>query len=138
VASAVIVVDASVVFEIVTHGAHREAAQNTLLELGNGAGDVIAPSILDAEVVGVIRRDHQRGLLDATGADIAIHDLMTWPGERISISPLVERVWAVRANVRVWDGFYVALAEFVEAPLVTLDQRLAQASGPRCEFILVG
>ena len=32
------------------------------------------------------------------------------------------------------DGWYVALAESLQADLVTLDRRLIRASGCRCEF----
>jgi predicted nucleic acid-binding protein len=35
-----------------------------------------------------------------------------------------------------YDAWYVALAERLDAPLVTLDRRLARTAGVRCEFIL--
>ena len=128
-----IVVDASAMFEVVAQGSHRDAVISVLLE----QEDAAAPAILDAEVVGIIRRDRLRRLLDATGADVALHDLRTWPGARVPITPLIERAWELRENVRVWDAFYVALAEALEVPLITMDHRLARATGPRCEFITI-
>lgn len=128
-----IVVDASIVYEVVAQGVHRDVALSTLLM----HGDVVTPAIVDAEVLGIIKRDRYRALLDDTAADLAVNDLLSWPAERFSITPLVERVWNLRANVRVWDAFYVALAEALDAPVVTMDQRLARAMGPRCEFITV-
>ena len=129
----VIVVDASIVYEVVGQGVHRDIALSTLLT----HDDVVTPAILDAEVLGIIKRDRDRGLLDETGAALAVNDLLSWPGERFAITPLVERVWDLRANVRVWDAFYVALAEALGAPVMTMDQRLARASGPRCEFVML-
>jgi predicted nucleic acid-binding protein len=43
--------------------------------------------------------------------------------------PLVERAWELRANLSVYDGVYVALAELLGAPLVTCDRRLAGVPG---------
>jgi len=45
---------------------------------------------------------------------------------------LLERCWELRANLTTYDAAYVALAELIDAPLVTLDSRLADAPGPRC------
>lgn len=48
--------------------------------------------------------------------------------------PFASRVWELRNNVSAYDAWYVALAESLEAPLVTLDRRLMRATGPRCAF----
>ena len=42
----------------------------------------------------------------------------------------------LRANVTCYDGWYVAVAELLDAPLATLDGRLANSPGPRCQFLL--
>jgi hypothetical protein len=36
-----------------------------------------------------------------------------------------ERIWGLRHNVAIYDGWYVALAEALNVPLATLDARLA-------------
>ena len=53
--------------------------------------------------------------------------------QRVSHHLLAERAWELRENVSFYDALYVALAEALEAPLVTLDARLAgrPASAPR-------
>jgi predicted nucleic acid-binding protein len=43
--------------------------------------------------------------------------------------PLVPRAWALRANLSAYDAMYVALAEGLRAPLLTLDARLARTTG---------
>ena len=45
--------------------------------------------------------------------------------------PFAERIWALRQNVTCYGARYVAVAESVDAPLATLDARLAKAAGPR-------
>lgn len=123
-----LVVDASCLYEVVADTARAHVVRARL------ASDAVhaAPSVVDVEVVGVIRRDHLLGRLDATSAAQAVADLRDWPGERYSHQPLLDRVWELRATIRAWDGFYVALAEVLQATLVTSDARLAAAPGPRC------
>ena len=72
------------------------------------------------------------GRLDATAARQAIEDLRDWPGERFGHGGLLERAWELRENVRAWDAVYVALAEALDATLLTLDARLGRAPGLAC------
>jgi predicted nucleic acid-binding protein len=46
--------------------------------------------------------------------------------------PFSRRAWELRSNVTVYDAWYVALAEWLETDLLTADERLANARGPRC------
>jgi predicted nucleic acid-binding protein len=85
----------------------------------------------------VIRREHLRGRLDRTGASQAVEDLEAWPGERFGHRPLLARAWELRDTVRGWDAMYVALAEALNAILVTTDRRLASAGGPTCSIEVV-
>jgi predicted nucleic acid-binding protein len=85
----------------------------------------------------VIRRDRLLGRLDATAANQAIDDLRDWPGERFGHRSLLERAWQLRENVRAWDAMYVALAEALDGTLLTLDRRLATASGVGCPVEVV-
>ena len=95
--------------------------------------DWLAPHLVDAEVLSVIQTRHRLGDLDGTGASQAIEDLRSWPGERFAHRPLLDRAWELRDNVRGYDALYVALAEAMGAPLLTLDGRLSRAPGLRCE-----
>jgi predicted nucleic acid-binding protein len=51
--------------------------------------------------------------------------------------PFLDRVWELRDNLTVYDGWYVALAESLDTSLVTADRRLARVSGPRCPVVEV-
>ena len=129
-----LVVDASVLYEILANGPTAAAARGLLAR----ETDLAAPQLIDAEVIGLLRRDAAHGVLDETSARLALTALVEWPAERFAMHPFLDRVWELRANVRTWDAFYVALAEALDCPLVTLDRRLAGASGPRCEIQVVG
>lgn len=134
VSGRMLVVDASILYEVITHGRHVDAARGALAADSEQA----APQLVDAEVVGLIRRDLLSEALDETACGLAVTALTVWPGERFSLHPFIDRVWELRDNVRTWDAFYVALAEALDCPLVTLDRRLALATGPRCEIQVVG
>jgi predicted nucleic acid-binding protein len=123
-----LIVDASCLFELVAATPAAPAIARRLL----ADPDHAAPSLIDVEVLAVVRRARQLGRLDETAASQAIADLRDWRGERFGHRLLIDRAWELRANVRGWDGFYVALAEACRATLVTLDARLARAPGLRC------
>ncbi|WP_457029927.1 type II toxin-antitoxin system VapC family toxin [Kitasatospora sp. P5_F3] len=53
---------------------------------------------------------------------------------KISVTPLLGRVWELKDNLTPDDAAYVAVAEQLGVPLVTADLRLMRASGPRCEI----
>ncbi|MGH9271644.1 MAG: type II toxin-antitoxin system VapC family toxin [Ilumatobacteraceae bacterium] len=97
-----------------------------------------APHVIDVEVLNVIRRDRLLGRLEPLGADQAIADLRDWPGERFGHRSLIDRAWDLRDRVRGWDAFYVALAEALDAPLVTSDLRLGRVRGLRCAVEVIG
>lgn len=126
----VLVVDASCLYEVV---ADTDRAGDVRARLALDP-DHAAPSVIDVEVISVIRRDHLRGRLDPTAAAQAVLDLRDWPGERFAHPPLLDRAWELRESVRPWDAFYVALAEVMQATLITSDLRLTRASGPRCRI----
>lgn len=125
-----LVVDASCLYEVVTGGPAADAIRDRL----GTDGDQAAPHIVDVEVFSVIRREHLRGLLDRTEASQAVEDLEAWPGERFGHRFLLERAWQLRETLRGWDAMYVALAEALDAVLVTTDRRLASATGPVCRI----
>ena len=125
-----LVVDASCLYEVLADTARANDIRSRLAS----DTDHAAPSVVDVEVVSVIRRDYLLGRLDATAAGQAVEDLRDWPGELFGHQPLLGRVWELKGAVRAWDAFYVALAEVMQATLVTSDARLATAAGPRCEI----
>lgn len=93
-----------------------------------------APHHMPIEAANILRR---AALVDDISADVAAlahGDLLQLRVELFPYGPLAERCWDLRENVTIYDAAYVALAEQLEAPLVTLDRRLASSPGPRCVF----
>ncbi|MBI2168007.1 MAG: type II toxin-antitoxin system VapC family toxin [Actinobacteria bacterium] len=127
-----LIVDASCLFEVVADMPLAESVRRRL-----ASDDLAAPHLIDVETLTVIQREHRLGRLDDTAAAQAVADLRDWPGERYVHAPFLERAWELRANVRAYDAMYVALAEALDATLVTLDRRLASAPGPRCRIDVV-
>jgi predicted nucleic acid-binding protein len=123
-----LIVDASCLYEVVADATEAERVRERL----SADTDQAAPHVIDAEVLGIVRRDSMLGRLDATAALQAIEDLRAWPGERFGHRSLVERAWELRRNVRAWDALYVALAEAFDATLITFDQRLGRVEGLAC------
>lgn len=129
-----LVVDASCLCQVLVGGPGAETIRARL-----GADpDHAAPHVVDVEVFGVIRREHLRGTLDRTAATQAVEDLAAWPGERFGHRFLLARAWQLRDTVRGWDAMYVALAEALDAVLLTTDHRLAAATGPECAIQTIG
>ncbi|MDP9318868.1 MAG: type II toxin-antitoxin system VapC family toxin [Actinomycetota bacterium] len=128
-----LIVDASCLAEVLIGGPDAEAVRRRLAS----DGDHAAPHIVDVEVFGVIRREHLLGHLDRTAATQAVEDLEAWPGERFGHRFLLSGAWELRDVVRGWDAMYVALAETLDAVLVTTDRRLAAATGPACRIEVI-
>lgn len=90
------------------------------------------PELTDLEVASVLRRQIRAGAIDARRAGLALDDLAALPAQRAPHRPLLARCWELRDNLTVYDAAYVALAEAMQATLLTGDERLARAPGPRC------
>ena len=58
------------------------------------------------------------------------------PLVRHAMPPLLPRVWALRDNLTAYDAAYVALAEALDCPLVTFDERIASAPGHGAEIVV--
>ena len=128
-----IVTDAStVVLALGQDGPAGDAARERLSGVR-----LVAPELLDVEVVSAWRRHEAAGRLDPKRAALARADLRALPVERVSHRLLMERCWESRANMTVYDAVYVALAELLDAPLVTADRKLANAPGVRCRVEIV-
>lgn len=125
-----LVIDAGALYEVVASRPRGIAIRRRADEDGGTA----APHVVDVEVLGVIRRQFFFGELDRTAADLAIQELRQWPGERYGHVALLERAWQLRDRVRGWDAMYVALAEALEATLLTTDARLARVTGLHCQI----
>jgi len=96
-----------------------------------------APHLLDIEVAQVLRRLVQRKEITRARGEQALVDLENLVIERHAHQALISRVWQLRNSLRSYDGTYVALAEALEAPLLTCDAKLAGAHGHRASVELI-
>lgn len=128
-----IVVDASVVVTALgDDGPDGRRARERL------RGETLAaPELIDLEVTSILRKAVGAGRLEPRRAELALADLGDLALRRAPHLPLLRRIWQLRDDVTPYDAAYVSLAEALEAVLLTGDQRLAQAAGPRCDIELL-
>jgi predicted nucleic acid-binding protein len=129
-----IVVDASVLLEALLRTPAARTAEDRLFAPGQ---TLHAPHLLDVEVAQVIRRYAATGDIDGERGAIALADLADLPLRRYPHDLLLPRIWALRKNLTAYDAAYVALAEALDAPLLTRDRRLAGAAGHRAQIELI-
>ena len=96
-----------------------------------------APALIDLEVASVWRGLARGGHLDPRRVGLALDDLQELPLQRVEHTSLLVRCWELRDNLTIYDAAYVALAEALQAPLLTGDRRLARSTGPRCTIEVV-
>lgn len=102
------------------------------------ASPLAAPQLMRVEVANVLRRAAAAGEISEDVATLAHGDLMGLTVDLFAYELVADRVWEMRGNVSPYDAWYVAVAELLDAPLATLDQRLVGATGPRCAFATPG
>jgi predicted nucleic acid-binding protein len=88
-----------------------------------------APHLLDLEVAQVLRRYVRIRVLGAARAQLALGHLRDLDLARYPHEPFLARIWSLRENLTAYDAAYVALAEALDAPLLTCDARMASAVG---------
>lgn len=121
-----IVVDASARLEVLLRTPAAEAVERCLFEESHET--LHAPHLLDVEVAQVLRRYAAAGEIDGERGRAALADLADFPIRRYPHDLLLTRVWDLRKNFTAYDAVYVALAEALDAPLLTRDRRLAAAA----------
>lgn len=129
-----IVLDASLAVELLLQTPRVVPLTETLLAAQE---DLHAPHLIDVEVLQVLRRLNALSELSNRRAAEATRDLADLPLVRHPHELLLDRAWELRDNLTIYDGVYVALAELLDAPLWTLDQRLAGAPGLRAEVKVI-
>ena len=88
-----------------------------------------APHLIDAEVGHLLRRQSLLGRISTRRAGIALQDYVALPVDRYPHLALLPRAFALRDNATIYDALYLALAEALEATLLTRDRRLARIPG---------
>jgi predicted nucleic acid-binding protein len=93
-------------------------------------GEILcAPHLLDLEIAQVLRRYDAAGDLSSARAREALDDLTDFPIVRFDQQPLLPRIWELRKNATSYDAAYLALAETLDATVVTCDAHLAPSPG---------
>jgi predicted nucleic acid-binding protein len=129
-----IVVDASALVEaLLVTGAHGQISER----LFDSGESLHAPHVIDVEAAQVIRWFEARGDIGEARAREAVEDLRAFPLRRHPHLVLLPRIWELRANLTAYDAAYVALAEALDASLLTRDRRLAAAPGHRARVEVI-
>lgn len=89
---------------------------------------LVAPALLEVEVMAVLRRAMVQKKLAEQRAIEALADLIAWQVDRIGHTNLIQEAWRHRHNVSGYDAFYVAVARIYNVPLLTADGPLSRAS----------
>ena len=121
-----IVVDASAVLELLLQTPLAPEIAGRVLDEREA---VHAPHLLDVEVAQVLRRLVRAGTLAEMRAVAALSDLGDLVIERHPHVPMLRRMWSLRDSLTAYDAAYVALAEALDAPLLTCDAKLSRAHG---------
>lgn len=119
-----VVVDASVIVDIVSGSARAPAVAQRL-----AAERLAAPHLIDEEVVNALRRHALRAETDATPSHHALGYFAGLRIHRMSTELLLDRMWELRNRLSGYDAAYVALAEALDVPLITTDARLGRGHG---------
>ena len=130
-----IVLDASAALEILLRGAAAGAVEARAFAPGE---TIHAPHLIDLEVAQGLRRHVIAGLMSSEHGDGALDIWRDFPVRRWGHEAMLRRVWALRKNLTAYDAAYVALAETLDATLLTTDAKLARAPGHAARVDVVG
>src|ERR1035438_5634707 len=118
-----IVLDASVVVELLTNGPLADSLRRDLA--GRGESFVV-PHLLDVEVVSALRNLVAGRRIDSHRSEQLLMDLAALRAERYAHTPLIGRIWELRHSFTAYDAAYIALAEATNSVLYTCDRKLSQ------------
>jgi predicted nucleic acid-binding protein len=126
-----LIVDSSaVIAALVSSGPDGDWSRTTFRDQ-----DLAAPTLMVYEVANVLRRHAAASLIARDSADAALELLLAMPIRNADFHGLARRAWELRHNFTIFDASYIALAEAMDATLVTLDRRLTRAHGITCPVL---
>lgn len=131
-----IVIDASAEVAVLLNiGPEAEGIRERISRPGES---LHVPHLFEIEVLHALRYLSLRGTVSPERARLALSRFHDTQLIRYPHTPLMGRIWDLRENLTAYDAAYVALAEALDAPLVTMDARLAQAPGIRATVEVYG
>jgi predicted nucleic acid-binding protein len=129
----VIVADASAVVEVLLNTPSGLEIRRYL-----AAEETIhVPYLLDLEVLQVLRRYARISNANSPRVEEALQDYASMQLNRYGHLALLPRIWELRHNLTAYDAAYIALAEALDAPLITRDRALASRSGHRARVLVL-
>ena len=104
-------------------------------QLDAAAWNLHASFVIDIEVFAVVRAYVRNGSIGPRRGRVILDVFADLPLRRYPHVQLFERMWSLREHVSTPDASFVALAEALDAPLVTTDLRLSRAHGIRATIV---
>ena len=129
-----IVADASAVVELALNTPRAAMVRQVLAR----ESDAHVPELLEPEALAALRRWVAKGWVSSESAEQAVRQIGDLALVRHGHAPLRARIWALRHRCSTYDACYVALAEALDAELLTADLRLSRAAGGLVEVITAG
>ena len=127
-----VVVDASVMVDVLVETEKAGSARAALAD-----AELVAPALIDVEVLSALARMERAEVLTAVEADAVVAEWEQAAIGRVGLAALTPWVWARRHSTRISDAYYLELAHCVDAPLITSDARLARGPHPDIEVTLI-
>jgi predicted nucleic acid-binding protein len=128
-----IAMDANAVVAMLIDGAELGSASRGLY----AKHDLAAPDLLPYEVTSVLRKLCRLETVTERAAEQALRDMSLVRLSSVPYGDIARRIWELRDNLSTYDAAYVAVAELFDVPLLTFDERLRRAPGPRCNFVAI-
>ncbi len=127
-----IVIDASVAVEVFIRSSLGVRHEPRVL-----ATTRHAPHLINIELTQALRRLVSSGAVATRIAEEALNDFRAAALNMHVHDPLLPRIWALRNSLSAYDASYVALAETLDAPLLTCDGRLSRSHGHNARIELL-
>jgi predicted nucleic acid-binding protein len=127
----VIVLDASIVVELLTNGSLAGSLRH---DLAGRQESLIAPHLIDIEVASALRKLAAGQRIDSHRCEQFLAGLSALPAQRYAHTPLVGRMWELRHNFTAYDAAYIALAEATNSTLYTCDEKLGKGHSARVKI----
>ncbi len=129
-----IVLDASAVLLWLLNGPGGSLVAHRVIEAEQS---LHSPHLIDLEIAQVLRRYTSSREISVARAEQALDDLRRVPITRYPHAVLLPRIWKLRSSLTAYDAAYVALAEAIDAPLITADGKLGRSHGHEAEIEVI-